>query len=78
MRDKFCPDDANGPECTTYRPANPILVRLDQRWRADPALRINYFWPQNYNTASAESSLLLDDIVVATERIGCTATSASR
>lgn len=72
VRDKFCPNDAQGTECTTYRPANPALVLLDQQWRTTSALKINYFWPQNYNTASTNSSLLLDDMVVAKERIGCT------
>lgn len=71
VRDKFCPVDAFGSECTLYRPAKPHLVVLDQRWRTTASLRINYFWPQNYNTASTDSSLLLDDIVVATRRIGC-------
>jgi len=75
VRDKFCPDDSMSRVCTTYRMnfANPTpMVRLDQRWRATQALKINYFWPQNYNTDRAESSLLLDAMVVAKERIGCT------
>ena len=72
IRDKFCPNDAQGQECVTYRPANPTLVLLDQQWRTTSALKINYFWPQNYNTDSTESSLLLDDMVVAQERVGCT------
>jgi hypothetical protein len=72
IRDKFCPDDADGVECTAYRPANPALALLDQQWRSTRALKINYFWPQNYNTARTSSSLLLDDMVVATRRIGCT------
>jgi Putative Ig domain len=72
IRDKFCPNDAQGAECTEYRPANPKLVLLDQQWRTTAALKINYFWPQNYNNASVNSSLLLDDMVVAKERIGCT------
>lgn len=71
VRDKFCPADADGRECTDYRPAKPRLVLLDQRWRTTPALEINYFWPQNYNTASTDSSLLFADMVVATQRIGC-------
>jgi hypothetical protein len=71
IRDKFCPLDAKGSECTAYRPANPIGVLLDQRWRSTSALKINYFWPQNYNTDSTNSSLLMDDLVVATQRIGC-------
>jgi len=72
IRDKFCPNEAQGKVCITYRPANPHLVLLDQQWRTTAALKINYFWPQNYNAASTESSLLLDDMVVAKERIGCT------
>lgn len=72
VRDKFCPIDADGSECTRYRPAHPALVMLDQRWRTTSALKINYFWPQNYNTNRSDSSMLLDDMVVAKERIGCT------
>ncbi len=72
IRDKFCPIDANDTPCTLYRPANPALVLLDQRWRTTSALKINYFWPMNYNTSATNSSLLLDDVVVAKERIGCT------
>jgi hypothetical protein len=72
VRDKYCANDSDGAECTTYRPANPVLVPLDQRWRRNAALKINYFWPQNYNTAASDSSLLLDDVVIATRRIGCT------
>jgi len=72
VHDKFCPADADGAECTDYRPANPTLVLLDQQWRSVPQLHINYIWPQNYNTDAAKSSLILDDMVVATQRIGCT------
>lgn len=72
LRDKFCPNDAQGTECTTYRPPDPHLVLLDQQWRTTSALKINYFWPQNYNNASTSSSLLFDDMVVAKQRIGCT------
>ena len=72
IRDKFCPNDSTSEVCVTYRPGKPTLVRLDQRWRAAQALKINYFWPQNFNTDRADSALLLDDMVVAKERIGCT------
>ena len=72
VRDKFCPIDSDATVCTAYRPANPALVPLDQRWRTTNALKINYFWPQNYNTSSTSSSLLLADMVVAKQRIGCT------
>lgn len=72
VKDKFCPSDADGAECTTFKPANPTLALLDQQWRSTTALKINYFWPQNYNDASTNSSLLFDDMAVATRRIGCT------
>jgi len=72
VADKFCPNDADGSECTAYRPANPVLALLDQQWRSTSALKINYIWPQNYNDAGTNSSLLLDDMVVAKQRIGCT------
>jgi len=72
VKDKFCPSDADGPECTAYRPANPVLALLNQQWRSTTALKINYFWPQNFNDASTKSSMLLDDMVVAKQRIGCT------
>ena len=73
VRDKFCPRHGSGPQCTRYRPAHPRLTVLDQRWRTAPALTLNYFWPQNYNTAPQDSSLLLADVVIATHRIGCIA-----
>jgi hypothetical protein len=72
VKDKFCPLDASGSECTAYRPANPTQVLLDQQWRSASAMKVNYFWPQNYNTEDPNSTLMLDDMVVATKRIGCT------
>lgn len=72
VADKFCPHDADGTECTTYRPGNPTLVLLDQQWRSTAALQINNVWLQNYNDRPAQSSMLYDDVVVATKRIGCT------
>jgi hypothetical protein len=72
VRDKFCTDGADGTTCTVYRPTNPRWVLLDQQWRTTTALKINYFLPANYNTASTNSSLLVDDMVVASQRIGCT------
>jgi hypothetical protein len=32
---------------------------------------VNYFWAQNYITDSTLGSVWLDDMVVATTRIGC-------
>jgi hypothetical protein len=75
VADQYCPNTADDSACTSYRPASPTLVLLDQQWRSTNALQINYFWPQNYNTDTTNSSLLLDDMVVATKRIGCTVKS---
>jgi len=72
VKDKFCPVDADGTECTTYKPANPTLVPLDQQWRITSALKINYIWPRNYNIQTPNSEFILDDMVVATQRVGCT------
>jgi len=35
------------------------------------ALAFNAFWPQNYITDPAQGTLTLDQMVVATQRIGC-------
>lgn len=71
VRDKFCPDAADGTECTDYRPANPTLVPLDLQFRTTSDLKISHFWPQNYVSAGGPSSLWFDDMVLATERVGC-------
>jgi hypothetical protein len=69
IRDKYCPEGADGRECTDY-PA-PATVPLDLQFRNDPSLRLNAFWPQNYITDSGEGTLAFDQMVVATERVGC-------
>ena len=73
-KDKFCPDDSamDGPECTAYAPpsSTPREV-LDLRWRSTTALRLNYFWPQNYITEGPQGDVEYDDMIVATARIGC-------
>jgi hypothetical protein len=69
IRDKFCPRGADGTECTSYpAPANAIL---DLQFRNTPALQLNAFWPQNYITAGPDGSVQYDDMVVATQRLGC-------
>ncbi len=70
--DKFCPAAADASACVPYRPSNPAAVVLDQQWRSTPALQINNIWLENYNTAAANSTMMYDDIVVATKRVGCT------
>ena len=43
---------------------------LDLQWRKTTALKLNYIWPQN-DTQIGESTIVYDDVVVATRRIGC-------
>ena len=71
IADKFCPADATGTECTRYSYEYKQKVLLDQRWRLTPALKINNIWLLNYNTAAKTSTLLVTDVVVATQRVGC-------
>jgi Putative Ig domain len=70
--DKFCPSTADASACVDYRPSNPASEVLDQRWRSTAALQINNIWLENYNTAAGTSTMLYDDLVVATRRVGCT------
>lgn len=69
IRDKFCPMGADGSECTDY-PA-PFDTILDRQFRSTTALALNAFWPQNYITDVAQGTMTLDQMVVATSRIGC-------
>lgn len=69
IRDKFCPEGADGTECTDY-PA-PFDEVLDLQVRSDAALRLNAFWPQNYISTPGEATLAFDQMVVATRRVGC-------
>src|SRR5262245_56845347 len=72
VKDKFCPQDADAPSCTDYPPAaGTQFVPLDLQYRNTTALKLNSFWPHNYITADGEGSIWLDDMVLATERIGC-------
>lgn len=69
IRDKFCPAGADGTECTDY-PA-PATDHLDLQLRSTTAYGLNAFWPQNYVTDTAQATLLYDQMVVATSRVGC-------
>lgn len=69
IRDKFCPEGANGSDCTDYPAASDTI--LDLRFRTTTDLTLNAFWPQNYITDDAQGSMLLDQMIVATQRIGC-------
>jgi hypothetical protein len=69
IRDKFCPQGADGSECTDY-PA-PFDQVLDLQFRSTTDLKLNAFWPQNYITDNAQGTLTFDQMVVATRRVGC-------
>jgi len=70
IKDKFCPQGADGTECTDY-PA-PFDTILDQQERSVGALDLDYFWPQNYVTQAGTTAWVeYDDMVIATARIGC-------
>jgi len=71
VKDKFCPENATGTECTMYKPANPTLVPLDLQYRSTTSLPLNNFWPQNYITSGGAGSVWYDDMVVAKVRVGC-------
>ncbi len=44
---------------------------LDLQYRSVAPLDLNAFWPQNYITSGPEGSVWYDDMVLATERVGC-------
>ena len=73
LRDKFCPQSADGSECTDYPPdPDTTMIPLNLQYRSTSNLHINAFWPQNYITdTTTAGSVQYDDMVVATERIGC-------
>ena len=69
IRDKFCTVTADGTECTDYPAA--ATDTLDLQVRSTTAYGLNAFWPQNYVTDPNPGTLELDQMVVATRRIGC-------
>jgi len=69
VRDKFCPADADGSECADY--VAPATDTLDLQFRSTTDLRLDAFWPQNYITDDAMGTLMFDQMVVASRRIGC-------
>lgn len=72
VKDKFCPEQADGPECTNYPPpTGTSMLPLDLQYRSTADLKLNAFWPQNYITSGGAGSVQYDDMVVATERVGC-------
>ena len=72
VRDKFCPQAADGTECTDYPPAQGTqMIPLDLQYRNTAALRLNAFWPQNYITEGPDGTVQYDDMVMARERVGC-------
>lgn len=72
VKDKFCPENADGTECTDYPPPSGTqMIPLDLRFRSTTDLKLNAFWPQNYITSGGAGSVYYDDMVVATTRLGC-------
>ena len=72
VADKFCLEDADHSSCTDYPPtAGEDMIPLDLQVRDVEALKLNYFWPENFSTEGEETSVWYDDMVIATRRIGC-------
>jgi hypothetical protein len=73
IQDKFCPDGIGDDDtCVTYAPPPGTPHEpLNLESRTTPALQINWIWPQNYITSGPAGTVLYDDLVVATRRIGC-------
>ncbi|MBI5535774.1 MAG: hypothetical protein HY898_23785 [Deltaproteobacteria bacterium] len=72
IKDKFCPEGADGKECTDYPPPSGTqMIALDQQYRSVGDLKLNYFWPQNYVTEGPAGPVYYDDMVVAKSRVGC-------
>lgn len=68
----FCPQNADTRDCLDYAPAPAQRANdtVNLRWRTSPSLRLNWVWLFNY-MSSGSGHLQLDDVVVATERVGC-------
>ena len=69
LKDNFCTPAADGRECRDYPRQADTIANLQLRNTA--SLQLNYFWPQNYITEGPDGNLQFDDMVVASERIGC-------
>lgn len=72
IRDSFCPAGADSSTCVDYAPPEDELEQeiVNLQMRNDPDLALNYLMIQNYVT-SGTGVVEYDDLVVATERIGC-------
>lgn len=58
-------------ECGDLQASGTTLIPLDLQWRKTTALKLNYFWPQNYITSGTAGAVSYDDMVVAKVRVGC-------
>jgi hypothetical protein len=47
------------------------MIALDLQYRATTDLKLNAFWPQNYISSGGPGSVAYDDMVLATEPVGC-------
>ncbi|MEZ4222968.1 MAG: hypothetical protein R3B13_18640 [Polyangiaceae bacterium] len=72
IKDKFCPDGATSTSCTNYPPSpGTTKIPLDLQYRNTAALKLNYFWPQNYITSGGAGNVKYDHMIVAKSRVGC-------
>jgi len=72
IQDDFCANDLGDDElCEEFHPGGTPSELVDLQVRTTTDLQLNYLWPQNFNGSDRESTLAFDDIVVATQRIGC-------
>ena len=71
VRDKFCPENTSGTQCTDYRSFVSAMAPVNLQFRSVGALRLNYIWIQNYISEGGSGSVWYDDLVVAKRRIGC-------
>ena len=69
VQDHYCPAGSTSSQCQySYTAPGPADLQV----RTTSALRLNYFWPQNYLTSgSGPGSVWYSNMVVATKRIGC-------
>ncbi len=72
LADHFCTRTADVKTCTDYPPEpGRKMIPLDLQFRNDDDLRLNHFWPEIYTGEDQPTTIWLDDIVIATRRIGC-------
>ena len=72
VQEDFCANGVGDDElCEQFHPGGTPMERLELQYRSSLDLKLDHLWPQNYTESEVASTLKLDDVVVATERIGC-------